>query len=914
MLFPSDPQGMPGFILGEKMNISEVENLIGKEEWERTNITAFTLADFSRIAQVANNLETSEDKADFRQICDDRLSTCKESIPAKILATITGKHPADDRYLLEVLEKAVDAKMYDVVEYLGKLMLNYSENDYALRVLADYYESTGRTEEKIQMWERLVRTNFEETEILKKLAQHYEETSDTSIAMNYYQRATQRLLKNQDFAELKDLWEKIKELRSNNPAYLIKQAERYSQVLSNGRGVFFLQDLLDMSILSMDQQVDVLKKIIHYSETSVRPIVEKLISKYREMYKDNPRLESCLNDTGLTNVIPEVIEASIEQFETQIHFVEGAFVFHKTWQIGRIVSIEDDNMEIVFMKIGRHKMTCSMAYSSLKVLPKTHIWVLKAVISKEKLSARIISDVVWALRTLIDSNNGSATFKEMKEELVPSVLSQKEWTSWYAAAKKELMSNTSFGFSENDVDSFVYRETPCTFEEKKLNMFRAEKSFFVKIRGIRDFITNKGDVEDESFAKMIQFFEQKARIVNSNVENLCSWLFLSDLRNRNKIKFIQLEGSFSDFYELIKTDVKSTFIQIDDSEIKRSFIEELIIADPKNWPLMVKDLFPYFLNSKILEVLLQNKQKKIYLSIIQESVETPREKPEVLLYLVKNLSLKDWAKAGITEERLLIAMIQLLSFVLLCINNKNDVQRNRRIQQSLEQLLFDDGSIENYLEKSDEASAKKIYSLIISNEYLDTRKKSKITDFITDKFADYQTILGQKDQIPTDNSAVIPSSLLCTQASLDKKLAELKHIVEVEIPENAKEIGTARELGDLRENAEYQYGKDKQKNLNFMKGKLSKEINDARVVLPSQVDCSKITFGTSAKLRDNIANKTVSYAVMGQWESDPSNFILNFKAPLCRMLYNHQVGDQIEFVLNDTEYNFTVLAISKVDF
>lgn len=896
------------------MNISEVKDLITTEEWGRTSISSFTLSDFSRIAQIATKLETTEDKADFRQLCDDELARNKGSIVAKLLATMTGKHPADDRYLLEILESAADSRQYDILEYAAKLILNFSENDYALRILGDYYESTGRTQEKIGMWERLVRSNYEETDILKKLAAHYEQAGDLSMAMNYYQRASQRLLKIQDFSSLKEIWNKINELKSDNPDYLISQAERYTQALSAGRGIAFLHDILDRNICSLDQTILVLKKIIKYSDINLKQNVDRLIEKYREKYKDNPRLELCIQQTGLNNVIPDYVMNSIEQFETEIHFVEGAFVFHKTWMIGRIIKISQDSMEIIFTKIGRHNMTCTMAYNSLKVLPKTHIWVLKSVIAPEKLKAKVLSDIVWALKTLIDSNNGSASFKEMKNELVPSILSQKEWAVWYADAKKELMANPSFGFSDQDIESYVFKQTPCTFEEKKLNLFRAEKSFFAKIRGMRDFIVNKGDVEDEAFTKMIQFFEQKARIVNTNVENLSSWLFLNDLKTKKNLNFIQIEGSFSNFYDLFRTNVKEVFIQIDDSDIKRSFIEELIVADQKNWPSIVKELFPYFLNSQILDALITNKQKKVYLSIVQKSVDSYREDPEVLLYLIKTLTRKDWEKAGIDQEKLIIAQIQLLNYVMLCINNKNDVQRNRRIQQALVANLFETRGIESFLDKADEDSTKKIYSLVSSSENLDAGKKSQIRNYITEKFPDYQEILGEKPEVPIDTSTVIPTSLLCTQASLNAKLAELKHITEVEIPENAKEIGIARELGDLRENAEYQYGKDKQKNLNFMKSKLSKEISESRVVKTDDVDPTRISFGTKVKLKDNNTNKTVEYTVMGQWESDPSKNILNFKAPLCRMLYNHRVGDQIKFEMNDVQFDLTVLSIEKVEF
>ena len=68
--------------------------------------------------------------------------------------------------------------------------------------------------------------------------------------------------------------------------------------------------------------------------------------------------------------------------------------------------------------------------------------------------------------------------------------------------------------------------------------------------------------------------------------------------------------------------------------------------------------------------------------------------------------------------------------------------------------------------------------------------------------------------ITIDEDSLIPMGFLCTKKALDEKIKEKEHIEHVELQEVASEIADARALGDLRENAEYQYGKDKQKNLN----------------------------------------------------------------------------------------------------
>ena len=149
---------------------------------------------------------------------------------------------------------------------------------------------------------------------------------------------------------------------------------------------------------------------------------------------------------------------------------------------------------------------------------------------------------------------------------------------------------------------------------------------------------------------------------------------------------------------------------------------------------------------------------------------------------------------------------------------------------------------------------------------------------------------------------------------LDEKIKEKEHIEHVELQEVTNEIADARALGDLRENAEYQYGKDKQKNLNARLRTLTDEIEKAQVITPDSVSDSKVSFGTTVVLHDRLQNKDVSYTILGQWESDPDNGILNFKTPLGMKLLNRTVGDELDFSINGNPYSYKVVSISVADF
>jgi len=71
--------------------------------------------------------------------------------------------------------------------------------------------------------------------------------------------------------------------------------------------------------------------------------------------------------------------------------------------------------------------------------------------------------------------------------------------------------------------------------------------------------------------------------------------------------------------------------------------------------------------------------------------------------------------------------------------------------------------------------------------------------------------------------------LLVTRASYEKKQQDLKRVIDVEIPENSREIGVAMNKGDLRENAEYKAALEKQELLKVTASRLKEEVQQAQI-------------------------------------------------------------------------------------
>ena len=121
-------------------------------------------------------------------------------------------------------------------------------------------------------------------------------------------------------------------------------------------------------------------------------------------------------------------------------------------------------------------------------------------------------------------------------------------------------------------------------------------------------------------------------------------------------------------------------------------------------------------------------------------------------------------------------------------------------------------------------------------------------------------------------------------------------------------------MGDLRENAEYKAGKEKQEILNAQVGKLKEELEKAQIIYSKDVDASKISFGTKVSLFNKTANETEVYTILGPWESDPSNKIISYLSPLGNGLLNHTKGEDLSFTINEREYNYRVDDIQVAEY
>lgn len=148
-----------------------------------------------------------------------------------------------------------------------------------------------------------------------------------------------------------------------------------------------------------------------------------------------------------------------------------------------------------------------------------------------------------------------------------------------------------------------------------------------------------------------------------------------------------------------------------------------------------------------------------------------------------------------------------------------------------------------------------------------------------------------------------------SQYGYEKLTKELKQLKEIERPKIIKEIDTAREHGDLKENAEYHAAKERQLFIDTRIKDLSTMLTNAQVIDPSILPHDKVSFGSTIEIIDLDTQKPYTYTIVGSIESDTARGLISYGSPIAKALLGKEVGDEVAINLPRGECEFEIMKI-----
>jgi transcription elongation factor GreA len=144
---------------------------------------------------------------------------------------------------------------------------------------------------------------------------------------------------------------------------------------------------------------------------------------------------------------------------------------------------------------------------------------------------------------------------------------------------------------------------------------------------------------------------------------------------------------------------------------------------------------------------------------------------------------------------------------------------------------------------------------------------------------------------------------------LQQELDSLEHELNVELP---KEIAVARAHGDLSENAEYKYAKERQGYVNAKIGQLKKRMGDLGMLNLTHIPKDRSGYGSRIVVLDLQRKIEVEYKLVSSEEADAEKGLISTTSPIGRALLNRQVGDEVQVATPAGKKEFEIVSLVTI--
>ena len=593
-----------------------------------------------------------------------------------------------------------------------------------------------------------------------------------------------------------------------------------------------------------------------------------------------------------TEAINELVEKSpkLKAYRGKLEqMTAGNYCVHRSWGFGEIKDYDEvDNRLIIDFEDGKngHTMDPAFCVDKLEILSPDHILV-RSHTEPEAVQEMLKKQPVEVIVQILQHYDAREATTTEIERMLARIIGPQKYKKWWTATKKLLVKDPRIGVPQKKTQPYVLREDPIKPEEEILEQYSATKNPKTKIllaEKLFDLSDGKSEIKEE-----LPFILETLTDCIRDAKSLTMADRLHGVWVRNN-----LARDLHEDVEMLQPTSASILDATDDlsklvSDLPSNYYKRLLDlitrTYPDRWESIIEELLRKSegkFTSESINFFIERGEKKRVGNCFKRWLDEQTIRGPVLYWIIKNRQSKKYQEfiEPILDER-------LLSAVFFAIDNEAlHSTGTRRI--ALADLISEDQTlIPDLLKTAREETARDLAQTLLMNQgFEDLSKKSVLARFIK-LFPSIQSLLAAEAAPASDQK----DSLIVSQESFDRAKAEYEELITRKIPENKEAIAIAREHGDLRENAEYKMARQDQDALLARKSQLELDLSRAKVTDFSDAPEDVIGVGNVVLLHDKDRDRTVTYAILGAWDSNPERNILSYQTPLGQELIGKSVGE-----------------------
>jgi len=727
-----------------KIALQKLENVFSEELLVRKQNRNYTVKDFEELLSVVSEITDIDDIDAAIALSKKQIERNQQNIAALYsfsLLNFSLKNYTDTTFE-RILASFKKFENWAVIEHLSKEILEHYESDYALRYLAHYYEFTKKKEEALSIWERLIKFDTSNPELPEKVAHLKEEAGKFDEAQVYYKIAFERnLIKQRAIAEVNI--KKVLELKPDNFSYLVKNELALSKLVSPDVMIDIWKILFFHYFENglYKEALSTIKYLLHYEQSIVKQNNKKakffrhrLVEVYEAIHPNHTLVEKIKEISNIINVFKEPKDC-IEIFEKHIQYDKDKYVIHRQFGVGKIREITIESVIIKFVtQEENRKMTFDMAIKSLKTLEPDDLNVWKAYKITE--IKKLAEDNPTEILEIILKYTKTITTKDLKQEMVPSLIAETSYTKWLEQAKKKARASTSVKFEKN---TFLSNKDALSYDIETMKKFETASEFLSKYQIYMEYLHYSKDTKSEESNKMYNYFKETAH----NEEE-------SDIARIVGTIFLKLHGDSNapDLDKLISSVTNHTVIYeiLPSASYREKYIASLNKTQGQDADaILCKMLYSSHVKNHYLIVSKLISEKKVDLleKTIADIFLHYKEYPESFLYFAQKVLDKEYIdligkNININLEILMADMLSLIPYLNKLSDKKESALHSRKMLKTVYELIFEKEHLLHFIEKEPEESVKKIYSEFQKITALEQHYQTEIITYVTKRFAHFK--------------------------------------------------------------------------------------------------------------------------------------------------------------------------------
>lgn len=598
-------------------------------------------------------------------------------------------------------------------------------------------------------------------------------------------------------------------------------------------------------------------------------------------------------------------ETAIKRLEELLEFAPGYRVLHNNWGAGRIRAVEENALIIDFKDKPGHRMSLAISRKSLKVIPPDDLRVLWAE-NPDQVKEMARKDRPGLAYLAIRELGGKVTTQDMRRRLTPEIITTSSWSTWWKDARLAMEEDERFDFSESFRQTYRIRSKDDADQALIFPRLDRRRGIRANLNLLRRFLDQHPTRTEQAVKMYTPVLTRWLRDEHTNAEASVAICLL--LHKWNRLEEKDLEVSLR---ALLQSGIEAAVFA--DEEAQRFLATRGLELEG-----LRREAIFFALGSRyraIREIGLEELRSDPHEAqrIITELLSHPEDRPNTALTLIVTIIDPESEKESFSPSvwRCAASLCRLIERI------GRDALRTQVMR-----LFARNGQLAQVLAKTPMPED-------ISFHLEDTLRRWRESENYLFPILDFFESVGQADLVATvrgDRVSATNRALTLKQtasgydgyyltrntiARLEEERAFLSRELKTTV---AQALQTAREMGDLSENAEYDAAKEKHASFMNRIQQITEVLSSATMIENVSVPEGEIGPGSRVEVKVKSGEGAPSgehliFWLLGEGDSRFGAEVVSSMAPAAQPLLGRRVGDEV--VLPMAEGSITAEIISS---